>query len=113
MLRPLEPHDFAAWREVRIRNEDVAAAVGTAAPGRRRRPDPGPCRVRGPLRSAATASEPADHAYPFGVFVDQQVIGEVNINNVTRGALQSATIGYWIDRAPRRQRLHRRKRWRW
>jgi ribosomal-protein-alanine N-acetyltransferase len=25
--------------------------------------------------------------------------GEININNVTRGALQGATIGYWIDRA--------------
>jgi ribosomal-protein-alanine N-acetyltransferase len=32
------------------------------------------------------------------VFVDQRLAGEVNLNNVTRGALQSATVGYWIDR---------------
>ena len=30
--------------------------------------------------------------------VEQRLAGEVNLNNVTRGALQSATIGYWIDR---------------
>ena len=30
--------------------------------------------------------------------MDGQLAGEVNINNVTRGALQGATIGYWIDR---------------
>ena len=32
------------------------------------------------------------------MFVDQQFAGEVNLNNVVRGALQSATVGYWIDR---------------
>jgi ribosomal-protein-alanine N-acetyltransferase len=25
------------------------------------------------------------------------VVGEVNLNNVIRGAMQSGTIGYWID----------------
>src|SRR4029077_14986702 len=38
-------------------------------------------------------------AYQFGLFFDQHVAGEVNINNVVRGAMQSATIGYWIDQA--------------
>ncbi len=31
------------------------------------------------------------------MFVDDALAGEVNLNNVTRGALQSATIGYWVD----------------
>ena len=39
-----------------------------------------------------------DVAYQFGLFIDQQVAGEVNLNNVVRGAMQSGTIGYWIDR---------------
>ncbi len=38
-------------------------------------------------------------AYQFGLFVDQHVAGEVNLNNVVRGAMQSGTIGYWIDQA--------------
>ena len=32
------------------------------------------------------------------MFVDQRFAGEVNLNNIVRGALQSGTVGYWIDR---------------
>lgn len=98
MLRPLAPHDFSSWREVRVRNEDwlvpwepMRSAI---------LPDPTRDRSAFEARCAARDRErAADHAYPFGVFVDQQLAGEININNVTRGALQGATIGYWIDRA--------------
>ncbi|MCU1503385.1 MAG: putative acetyltransferase, partial [Ilumatobacteraceae bacterium] len=38
-------------------------------------------------------------AYGFGLFVDNAFAGEVNLNNVVRGALQTCTVGYWIDRA--------------
>ena len=38
-------------------------------------------------------------AYGFGVFVDHRLAGEVNLNSVLRGAMQSATVGYWIDQA--------------
>jgi ribosomal-protein-alanine N-acetyltransferase len=98
MLRPLAPQDFPAWREVRLRNEDWLV------PWEPKRivtlPDPVRDRSAFEARCAARDRErAADHAYPFGVFVDQQFAGEVNLNNVTRGALQSATVGYWIDRA--------------
>ncbi len=33
------------------------------------------------------------------MFIDQQFAGEVNLNNISRGALQSASVGYWIDQA--------------
>jgi ribosomal-protein-alanine N-acetyltransferase len=38
-------------------------------------------------------------SYSFGFFVDGVFAGEINLNNVMRGALQTGTIGYWIDRA--------------
>ena len=41
----------------------------------------------------------AGNAYSFGVFVDSVFCGEVNLNGVARGSMQSATIGYWIDQA--------------
>ena len=44
------------------------------------------------------------------MFVDNAFAGEVNLNNVVRGALQSGTVGYWIDRARAGQQLHRRGR---
>lgn len=96
MLRPLTDSDFTAWREVRIRNE------GWLLPWEpRRQPTmPDPTRDRAAFSARCNARDrerAADHAYPFGVFVDQQLAGEVNLNNVTRGALQSATVGYWID----------------
>lgn len=63
---------------------------------------PDPTRDRSAFEARCTARErerSSDHAYPFGVFIDQQFAGEINLNNVTRGALQSATVGYWIDQA--------------
>ena len=98
MLRPLGPNDFPAWREVRLRNE---AWLVPWEP--RRSPSlPDPTRERSAFEARCNARErerSGDHAYAFGVFIDQQFAGEVNLNNVTRGALQSATVGYWIDQA--------------
>ena len=98
MLRPLESGDFTEWREVRVRNE------GWLVPWEPRRPAsaPDPTRDRSVFDARCHARDrerSADHAYPFGVFVDQRFAGEVNINNITRGALQNGTIGYWIDEA--------------
>lgn len=96
MLRPLVPNDFAAWRDVRLRNEawlvpwEPQRPVGVADPTRDRTAFEARCSARDRERAA-------DHAYPFGLFVDQQFAGEVNLNNIARGALQGATIGYWID----------------
>ena len=96
MLRPLVPNDFAAWRDVRLRNEawlvpwEPQRPAGVADPTRDRTAFEARCSARDRERAA-------DHAYPFGLFVDQQFAGEVNLNNIARGALQGATIGYWID----------------
>jgi [ribosomal protein S5]-alanine N-acetyltransferase len=98
MLRPLEVHDFVPWRDVRLANEDwllpwePMRPAGIADPARDRSAFESRCAARERERSS-------DYAYPFGLFLDQRFAGEVNINNVTRGALQGATIGYWIDRA--------------
>ena len=41
-----------------------------------------------------------DEAYPFLIFdkYSNELIGELNINNVQRGVLQSCSIGYWISK---------------
>lgn len=100
VLRPLAPSDFDAWREVRLHNESWLV------PWEPRRPTslPDPTRDRHAYEARCSARErerTTDHAYPFGLFVDTvdgpHLIGEINLNNVTRGALQSATVGYWVD----------------
>ncbi len=97
-LRPLIPTDFAEWSEVRRRNE------AWLTPWEPRRPpaalDPSVSRDAFQARCGARDRDSAaGTAYGFGVFVDHRLSGEVNLNHVVRGAMQSGVIGYWIDQA--------------
>lgn len=98
MLRPLGPPDFASWSEVRRRNgEWLTVWEPSRVSGA---PDPEVDRDAFSARcNRRDRDRAADVAYCYGLFVDNAFAGEVNLNNVVRGALQSGTIGYWIDRA--------------
>jgi ribosomal-protein-alanine N-acetyltransferase len=37
--------------------------------------------------------------YGFGIFLDQELAGEINLNAIQRGPFQNAYIGYWVDEA--------------
>jgi len=98
LLRPLVPADFEAWSEVRIRNgEWLTRWEPLRHP---KAPDPtfnrdtfaNRCIARDRERQTGTA-------YAFGMFVDHAFAGEINLNNVLRSAIQTTTIGYWIDQA--------------
>jgi ribosomal-protein-alanine N-acetyltransferase len=97
VLRPLTPTDFAPWSEVRLRNEswlipwEPLRAVSLVDPTRDRDAFASRCAARDRERQMGVA-------YGFGLFVDNAFAGEVNLNNVVRGALQTCTVGYWIDR---------------
>jgi ribosomal-protein-alanine N-acetyltransferase len=63
-------------------------------------PDPSRSRDAFANRCASRDRERhAGNAYAMGIFVGNSFAGEINLNNVMRGAMQSATIGYWIDRS--------------
>ena len=97
-LRPLAEPDFPQWSEVRLRNQDWLTKwepmrpAGVADATGDRRTFAARCAARERERSAGVT-------YPFGVFVEQRFTGEINVNHVTRGALQTGTLGYWIDEA--------------
>ena len=73
--------------------------MGAAPAADAARPDAATATPSSPAARPATATAPAGVAYGFGVFVDHRLAGEVNLNSVLRGAMQSATVGYWIDQA--------------
>jgi ribosomal-protein-alanine N-acetyltransferase len=98
MMRPLAVNDFREWSEVRQRN---AAWLTVWEPSRfPSQPDPvtdksafaSRCLQRDRDRASGTA-------FQFALFVDGRIAGEVNLNNLIRGAMQSCTVGYWIDEA--------------
>ena len=98
MLRPLVASDFEAFSEVRRRNGrwltdwEPLRPAAAADPAENVDAFARRCKVRERERAAG-------NAYSFGIFVDSLFVGEVNLNGVMRGSMQSATIGYWIDRA--------------
>jgi [ribosomal protein S5]-alanine N-acetyltransferase len=97
MLRPLVPNDFPVWTDLRLRNEawllpwEPQRLGHLSDPTRDREAFSSRCAARDRERQVGTA-------YGFGLFVDSVLVGEVNLNNVIRGAMQSGTVGYWIDR---------------
>jgi len=96
LLRPLVVSDFPAWREVRRRNEAwLTKWEPTRVPGQ---PDVVEDREAFSVRCSARQRERQLGAgYGFGVFVDGDFCGEINISSVQRGPFQSAYVGYWID----------------
>ena len=98
VLRPLVAQDFNGWSEVRRRNGEWLTQW---EPMRlTHHPDPETNREVFAARCGARERERlAGTQYAFGIFVDGAFAGEINLNNVVRGAFQSATIGYWIDEA--------------
>ena len=98
LLRPLVPPDFESWKEVRQRNHDWL----TVWEPQRSPHAPDPTVDRDAFSSRCGQRDrdrQAGVGYAFGLFVDQTLAGEVNLNNVVRGALQTGTVGYWIDQA--------------
>jgi [ribosomal protein S5]-alanine N-acetyltransferase len=98
MLRPLVPNDFSTWSEVRTRNAEwllkwePRSLTGQGDATRDRSAFDLRCANRERDRQMGLA-------YSFGLFVDGAFAGEINLNNVVRGAFQNVTIGYWIDQA--------------
>ncbi|MDQ1702594.1 MAG: [ribosomal protein S5]-alanine N-acetyltransferase [Frankiaceae bacterium] len=95
VLRPLVLRDATAWVELRKRNTAWLAPWESTPPGRR----VGDPTVAGffsyALDQRRLAAEGS--ALPFAIVWHGALVGQISVAAVTRGAVQSASIGYWID----------------
>ncbi len=93
-LRPALPSDCEEWMAVRRRNQAYLKPYEPTWPSDALSPEFFMRRV-----SRLSRDWQEDRTYAFLIF-DQDnmnLIGGININNVTRGAAQYASLGYWID----------------
>lgn len=98
VLRPLTAADFPQWRDLRRRNEDwLTRWEPSRLPGQ---PDVIEDRDAFSARCSARQRErQLGTGFGFGVFIDGNFGGEVNVSSVQRGPFQNAYLGYWIDEA--------------
>ena len=98
LLRPLTVDDYDRWLEVRQRNADwlrpwepqqLGSQVDSAGD---RSAFAARCSARQRERQLGTG-------FGYGLFVDGDFSGEINISSVQRGPFQSCYVGYWIDEA--------------
>lgn len=100
-VRPLRARDLGAWCETRVRNERWLSTwegrPPTQAPaGWRERNSP--AVFSGMLRAQRKEAR-AGRLLPFAVAVDGRLRGAITVGGVTRGAFDSAHVGYWVDEA--------------
>lgn len=94
-VRPPKRSDAAAWSRSRLAN---AAWLGRWEPTshlswRERNTPQEFRRSLGRMKAAARTGA----MLPFVVTYGDQLVGQMSVSNVIRGALRSCSVGYWID----------------
>ncbi len=94
-LRALRVEDYPAWSEVRTRCREWLLKW---EPRPARAPYPMEDRPTFAARCAMRDRERAlGSGFAFGVFLGETFLGEANLSGIQRGAMQSGSVGYWID----------------
>lgn len=95
-LRPIRARDARAWSQGRQRNRaelEPWEPTGDAEWTRRHAPS-----AWQPLCASLRSQARAGSLVPLVIEVDGTYSGQLTLGNITRGQLQSAWIGYWVDR---------------
>lgn len=94
-LRPLRLRDGRRWRALRARNADWLTPWEATLP----LPDPGTPTTYAAMVRQANREARAGRSMPFGLVVDDELVGQLTVSGISLSSLRSCTIGYWIDEA--------------
>jgi ribosomal-protein-alanine N-acetyltransferase len=96
-LHPLRRRDAAEWSRLRLANEQwLAPWEPTSAIPWGARHSPAAYRA---MRRVIGRRARLGLTVPFAVRVEGRLAGQVTLDNIVRGAMRSAHLGYWLDRA--------------
>src|SRR3954451_5732414 len=96
-LHPLRRRDAAEWSRLRLANENwLTPWEPTSSVPWSSRHAPAADRV---MRRMGARRARLGLTVPFAIRVDGRLAGQVTLDNIVRGAMRSAHLGYWIDRA--------------
>lgn len=96
-MRPLRARDAAAWSQLRLSNEDWLAPWEPSSS--QSWPDRHSISAYLAMLNRLRKQTRVGVVLPFAVTYDGALAGQLTVANIVRGALRSAQIGYWIDRA--------------
>ena len=94
-VRPFRLRDAVAWSEVRLANEDWLQPW--EPPGRGTFADRNGVASFNPMVRMLRRRAREGTQLSFAVLCDGQLVGQVTVGNIVRGALNGAHLGYWVD----------------
>jgi [ribosomal protein S5]-alanine N-acetyltransferase len=92
-VRPLRRRDADRWLELRARNAAWLAPWEATSPEPLRGPSPSFAKF---VRSLAAQAREGS-ALPFAIDHQGVLVGQITVATISRGSLQSASIGYWVS----------------
>ncbi len=95
-LRPLSYLDYEQWNEVRTRCHSWLTRWEPRLPNGPH-VDVSELAFKARVNSIERDRE-LGTGFGFGIFYESHFVGEVNLSSIMRGAFQSGTVGYWIDK---------------
>lgn len=94
LIRPLQESDVPVLLEFRLKNRAYLAPFEPILPE-----DHFTLDGQDALIQQAISNWDTDNGYAFAIVLrgEDQIVGRINLSNITRGAWENCTLGYYID----------------
>ena len=95
-IRPLGRRDKRQWDRVRRLNKNYLSQWEATIPATSDAPKPEIANFASMIKLQRIEAK-AGRTYSFGIFINNELIGQITLGGVIYGALRAGHIGYWIS----------------